>query len=200
VNNSDIPGSPGYGANKYILAIIAFSVPVLWLVISVNKKLVNPLRIIGGGLALILAILVAQPSSQPVAMSFFEASDEINTEASQKTVVAAIQEALERDAEHILCVADYGFPLPDERTAWEAYLCTRWGQSLAPNTIKAPIYEWGLVFLNRLPLSSLEWVRDTYAEENVIVIRFSDPDSQLVAAETWWHKYVHHTWEVITVK
>jgi hypothetical protein len=111
-----------------------------------------------------------------------------------------MQEALEKDAEHILCVADYGFPLPDDRTAWAAYLCTRWGQAVAVNTLKAPISQWSFVFLNRNPLSKMEWVRDTYATDKVIVLRFTDPENPLLAADTWWYQYVHPTWEVITVK
>ena len=193
-------GGPGYGASKYLLTTIAFSIPVFWMAISLDKKSTDTFRLIGVGLALVFAILVVQPDSRPVAVSFLADTQEIDSEASQTGVFAAMQEALEKDAEHILCVADYGFPLPDDRTAWAAYLCTRWGQAVAVNTLKAPISQWSFVFLNRNPLSKMEWVRDTYATDKVIVLRFTDPENPLLAADTWWYQYVHPTWEVITVK
>jgi hypothetical protein len=193
-------GAPGYGASKYLLTSIAFSTPLLWMMISLSRKKINPLRVLAGGLALVFAILVAQPDSQPVATSFMADSQQVNTEASQTGVFAAIQEALDKDADHILCVADYGFPMEDGLTAFDAYLCTRWGQAVAVNKLDAPTSQWSFAFLNRNDFSSNEWVRDTYADENVIVIRFPDPSNPLLVSETWWRQYVHPSWEIVTVK
>jgi hypothetical protein len=193
-------GAPGYGASKYLLTSIAFSTPLLWMVISLSRKKINPLRVLAGGLALVFAILVAQPDSQPVATSFMADSQQVNTEASQTGVFAAIQEALDKDADHILCVADYGFPMEDGLTAFDAYLCTRWGQAVAVNKLDAPTSQWSFAFLNRNDFSHNEWVRDTYADENVFVIRFPDPSNPLLVSETWWRQYVHPSWEIVTVK
>lgn len=191
-------GSPGYGASKYLLTTIGFALPVLWITIMIFRRIVNPLRLIGGGLALVLAILVSQPDSRPVAASFLADSQEVSTEVSQSGVFGAIKEALAKDAEQILCVADYGPPL-DERSSFGAYLCTRWGQAVAVNILDSPTSQWSFVFLDRAPLESLEWVRDTYANDNVVIIRFTDPLKPLLKADTWWYEYVHPSWEVITI-
>jgi hypothetical protein len=194
-------GAPGYGASKYLLTSIAFSIPIFWIAISLSRKITNPLRVIGSGLALVFAILVAQPDSRPVAVSFLADSQEINTEVPQTGVFAAIQEALDKEADHILCVADFGFPLEDGLTAWDAYFCTRWGQAVAVNTLDAPTSQWSFAFLNRNDLSSNEWVRDTYSEENVVVIRFPDPlKPTLEESDTWWYQYVSPSWQIIKVK
>jgi hypothetical protein len=192
-------GAPGYGASKYLLTTVAFSIPVLWMTLSLSKRKANPLRVLVGGIALVFAILVVQPDSQQSARSFLGERPEVSLEASQTGVFAAIQEALDRDADHILCVADYGFPL-DDSIAWDAYFCTRWGQAVAHNKLDAPTSEWSFAFLNRNDFSNNEWVRDTFADENVIVIRFPDPLKPVSIPDTFWYPYVHPSWEVITVK
>jgi hypothetical protein len=194
-------GAPGYGASKYLLTSIAFSIPLLWMTLFLSRKVVTSIKVIVGGVALVFAILVAQPDARPVAVSFLADSQEVNTEVPQTGVFPAIQEALEKDADHILCIADYGFPLEDGQTAWDAYFCTRWGQAVAANKLESPRSNWSFSFLNRAPFSDMEQVRDTHARDNVVVIRFPDPLKPLPEeSETWWFQYVSPSWQVITVK
>lgn len=193
-------GSSGYGASKYLLTSIAIGIPVLWMIMVSYKKIETLLRVIAAGLALVLGVVIFQPDSQPVAISFVSPTPTIDVAAANSGVFKALGDALEQKPDHILCVADYGFPLLDGREAFPAYACTRWGQSLAQNKTDAPGSQWSFVFLNRIPVESMEAVRDSLVGQKVVIIRFPDPSQPLLIADTWWKDYVDDSWQIITVR
>jgi len=193
-------GASGYGASKYLLTSIVIGIPVLWMIIVSYKKIETVPRVIAAGLAIVLGVVIFQPDAQSVAVSFVSPAPTVDVAAAKVGVYKALGEALEKKPDHILCVADYGFPLLDGRQAFPAYACTRWGQSLAQNKTDAPGSQWSFVFLDRIPVESLEAVRDSLVGEKVIVLRYPDPSQPLLIADTWWKDYVDDSWEIITVR
>jgi hypothetical protein len=59
-------GQLGYGATKYLLTTISFSLPVIWLVIVSSIKPIRALSLFVLGLGVIAIVLLAQPDSRRV--------------------------------------------------------------------------------------------------------------------------------------
>jgi hypothetical protein len=189
-------GQPGYGALKYLMTSIAFSMPFLWLVLSMQKPKTDTLLALFTGVSLIYAVIAFQYDSRPVGSSFVTPAQPANVAAAQSGVFLAIEEALSRNPKHIICVTDFESHSIDAEQNTSAYLCTRWSQSLVGDERGQ---EWRFVPLGRLPEESLISVLSDFRDEEVIVIRFSDPDMSVSPEGTWWFEYVAPSWEIISV-
>jgi hypothetical protein len=198
----------GYGATKYLLTSIAFSVPLLWMVISTSKRKPNALTAAVTGFALSFLVFVAQPDHGMVISTGILPVASVANPTSETKVVSAIREGLETNPDHILCLSDKGQPMAVENAQWnayqwEAYLCTRWADSLSANAM----YEgflWRSTMINSYPEETLTQVRDSFREKNVVIIRFEYPPEATNAdsdqVELWWTKYVEPSWRIIAVK
>jgi hypothetical protein len=189
-------GQPGYGALKYLMTSIAFSMPFLWLLLSMQMAKKDIFLALLTGVLLIYAVITFQHDSRPVGSSFVAPTQPANVAASQSGVFPAIGEALRRSPQHIICVTDFETHSPDAGLNSSAYLCTRWSQSLVGDESGQ---EWRFVPLGRLPEESLTGVLEAFREKKVVIIRFPDPDKPVSVEETWWFKYVDDSWEIISV-
>lgn len=193
-------GSFGYGANKYLLTSISFSLPILWLVIIYLRGKVQILTVAGSGLALIFALFIAQPDQQQILNSGVINIGPVNVEDSKTGVFVALQQALDGKPDHVLCVSDSGRPGTEVR--WESYFCTRWGESLA-GADSPEGWTWRTVMINQLPEENLNIVRDSLADREVVIIRFADSenlaDQESGELPLWWEQYVSSSWKVIKV-
>jgi hypothetical protein len=199
-------GTFGYGATKYFLTSITFSLPVFWMVISHSIKGFEKLMLFG--LAMISAVLITVPDTRmvpativaPYLTPFLSPDTASDIESAKSGVYLALSQASEKKPEHLLCVADQGFPAPGQSENMDAYMCTRWAQSITGNETGSA---WRFVQINRASLESLVDFRELVSGSKVIIIRFAtDYDSENNLPEkskTWWGGYVEDSWEVITV-
>ena len=196
----------GYGATKYLLTSIAFSIPVLWMTSVFRKKHPRVLVAIVSGLALSFSVFVSQPDQNLVLSTGVVSINPVSGIPAEAKVVSAISEAIDSKADHILCVSDLGQPMPVEGSQWnpyqwEAYLCTRWADSLSGNASNEG-FMWRSTMINSMPEETLAQVRDTYKNKKVSIIRFDYQASDLDASleqEIWWQKYVDPSWEIVLV-
>lgn len=198
----------GYGATKYLLTSIAFSLPILWMVISLEPKRPKALMATVTGLAALFSIFVAQPDYSLVISTGVLPVASIENPATETKVVSAIRDALETDPDHILCLSDKGQPMTVENAQWnayqwEAYLCTRWADSLSAKAM----YEgflWRSTMINSFPEETLTQVRESFKDKNVVIIRFEYPPEVNSGGtdeeDLWWTKYVEPSWRIIAVK
>jgi hypothetical protein len=201
------PGHAGYGAKKYLITSIAFTIPLLWMLfanLEIKKKM-N--KVLASGLVLLLAIFVFLPDSRQVLDSitfqshggFLKTVTEEDLDYANSGVFAALETALAREPDHIFCVSDYGYPVPGDEQSLDSYFCSRWGQSFTSDESVA----WRFVPLDRMPVSSLDKVRESILNQNVVVIRLQRASDQLSLspdlANTWWANYVDDTWAIIEV-
>jgi len=189
--------SPGYGASKYFLTTISFSLPVLIIVIIHFNKRLDLIRSIALGLVLLFGIVVSQPDARSVAVSVFASNQPAPADPSRQSAVSAIREALEQKPDQIFCTADYGYPALGEEIQMDSYFCTRWAQSIIGDETGG---EWRFVPLNRIPLETLLPVKEAFASKKVVMIRFTDPGRPLLKKDTWWVDYVAESWQIVNVK
>jgi hypothetical protein len=188
--------TPGYGASKYIMVSVAFSMPVFFMLLTRNRFEKGRLvRIIGSGLVVIFAILFVQPDSRATAVSFVTPAPAVNFDNSRVGVFKTIKTALSKNPDHVFCVSDYGFPYYGD-VNMDSYFCTRWAQSLLGDEGGS---EWRFVPLGRIPQESLLPVIETFMNKKVLVLRFSKSDMPLLEKDTWWAPYVDDSWEIIPV-
>jgi hypothetical protein len=190
-------GHPGYGALKYLMTSIAFSVPFLWLALPSQKLKKGNYFALFTGIALIFAVITFQYDSRPVASSFVAPTQPANVAAAKSGVFLALGKALSRNPQHIFCVTDVEPHSPDAEQSASAYLCTRWAQSLVGDEGGQ---EWRFVPLGRMPEESLTPVLEAYKDKEVVIIRFTEPSNPLEIDETWWSKYVDDSWQVVPVQ
>ena len=199
-------GTFGYGATKYFLTSITFSLPVFWMVIAHSIKGFEKLMLFG--LAMISAVLITVPDTRmvpativaPYLTPFLSPDTASDIESAKSGVYLALSQASEKKPEHLFCVADQGFPAPGQSENMDAYMCTRWAQSITGNETGSA---WRFVQINRASLESLVDFRELVSGSKVIIIRFAtDYDSENNLPEkskTWWGSYVDNSWEVINV-
>jgi hypothetical protein len=198
------PGHVGYGAKKYLITSIAFTIPVFWMLLAnlSVEKIMN--RVMASGLVALLATFVFLPDSRQVLDSitfqshggFLKTVTEEDLDYANSGVFAAMETALAREPDHIFCVSDYGYPVPGDEQSLDSYFCSRWGQSFTSDESVA----WRFVPLDRMPVSSLNEVRESIHNEKVVVIRLQRVSDQLSvsdASKTWWAKYVDDSWLII---
>jgi hypothetical protein len=190
-------GSPGYGALKYLMTSIAFTLPILWILSLGPGRKVKTDKILFSGLALVFALITFQDDTRPVATLFATTPPPANVAAAQYGVFAALEHALEMNPEQIFCASDYGAPLPGGELNMNSYYCTRWGQSLVGDENGQ---EWRFVPLGRISEDSLTPVLEDYKDKKVALIRFTDPNNVIPVSDTWWVKYVDPDWKIIEVK
>lgn len=196
----------GYGATKYLLTSIAFSIPALWMTSVFRKKHPRVLVAMVSGLAISFSVFVSQPDQNLVLSTGIVSVHPVSEIPAEAKVVSAISEAIDSKTDHILCVSDLGQPMPVEGSQWndyqwEAYLCTRWADSLSGNASNEG-FMWRSTMINSMPEETLAQVRDTYKDKKISIIRFdyqeSDPDTS-AEEEIWWQKYVDPSWEIVLV-
>jgi hypothetical protein len=197
----------GYGATKYLLTSIAFSIPLLWLVISSSQRRPKSLVAAVTGLALSFSVFISQPDHGIIISAGIIPVASVENPTSETNVVSAIRESLESKPDHILCVSDKGQPMVVENAQWnsyqwEAYLCTRWADSMSGNASNEG-FLWRSTMINSIPEETLAQVRETYKDKKVSIIRFdyedADPNTSSEEEEIWWQKYVDPSWEIIAV-
>jgi len=197
----------GYGATKYLLTSIAFCIPLLWMIISISQRRPSSLTAAVTGLALSFMVFVAQPDHGMVVSSGVLPVTSVASPTAETKVVSAIRDALDKNPDHILCVSDNGQPMAVEGAQWnsyqwEAYLCTRWADSLSANAMNEG-FLWRSTMINSYPEGTLSQVRDSFKDKNVVIIRFEYPaeDSSGVSedVDVWWSKYVEPSWQIISV-
>jgi hypothetical protein len=161
---------------------------------------VQILTVAGSGLALIFALFIAQPDQQQILNSGVINIGPVNVEGSKTGVFVALQQALDGNPDHVLCLSDSGRPGTEVR--WESYFCTRWGESLA-GADSPEGWTWRTVMINQLPEENLNIVRDSLADREVVIIRFADSenlaDQESGELPLWWEQYVSSSWKVIKV-
>ena len=200
-------GSFGYGATKYFLTSITFTLPIMFMVLAESVKSLKMLS--AAGLAIIVAILVTVPFTRmvpaafaaPTITPFLASPTAADIQAANSGVLLALQQAVTLKPDHIFCASDFGFPAPNEEESMESYMCTRWGGALIGNESG---YAWKFVPLNRAPIGTLLGTKDAVQGQSVVLIRIvnqiegntSIPDK----AATWWGKYADKTWDIITVR
>jgi hypothetical protein len=198
----------GYGANKYLLTSIAMSIPVLWLVLILSRKRARTLVSLVTGLALGFGLFIAQPDHGLLLNTGVISISAVQDPTAEQPVVAAIRQALETNPDHILCVSDDGQPMlvegkPWNANQWDAYLCTRWGDSLAGKAGPEG-HLWRSTMINSMPEETLAIVRDTYVDKKVAIIRipgYEEGSSEMkIAEEQWWFQYVSPSWVTFPVK
>jgi hypothetical protein len=171
-----------------------------------RKKHPRVLVAIVSGLALSFSVFVSQPDQNLVLSTGVVSINPVSGIPAEAKVVSAISEAIDSKADHILCVSDLGQPMPVEGSQWnpyqwEAYLCTRWADSLSGNASNEG-FMWRSTMINSMPEETLAQVRDTYKNKKVSIIRFDYQASDLDASleqEIWWQKYVDPSWEIVLV-
>ena len=198
----------GYGANKYLVTSIAMSLPVLWFVLVLSRRRARTLVASVTGLALAFGIFIAQPDHGLLLNTGIISLDTVSSPTAEQPAVSAIRAALETKPDHILCVSDDGQPMvvegkPWNANQWEAYLCTRWGDSLAGKSGPEG-HLWRSTMINSMPEETLAAVRDAYASKEVAIIRFpgyEEGSSEMKEAEDqWWFKYVDSSWTFFPVR
>jgi hypothetical protein len=205
-------GSFGYGAKKYFLTSIAFSLPLIWFVLikEKTKSQLQPILFSATtGLALLLSILAAQVDTRQVAVSVLSETETSflrspSTEDLAKAsagVKGTMKIALEQNPDHIFCVSDYGFPLEDSKISLDSYFCSRWAGSLSADA--GTFGDWRFVPLGQAPVESLQKILDINRNKDVVVIRLLRPEGssarEIPKSETWWIPYVDDSWRVIPV-
>ncbi len=197
----------GYGATKYLLTSVAFSIPLLWLVISSSQRRPKSMVAAVTGLALSFSVFISQPDHGIIISTGIIPVASVENPTSEANVVSAIREALETKPDHILCVSDKGQPMVVENAQWnsyqwEAYLCTRWADSLSANLMNEG-FLWRSTMINSYPEETLAQVKETLKDKKVVIIRFEFPaeDDSDVTEDNglWWEKYVDASWKVISV-
>jgi hypothetical protein len=201
-------GTLGYGANKYLMTSIAISLPVIWISIISSKKGPRALGTVVSGLALAFTVSMSQPDQGLILNTGVVSLAPVTLNQAEPNLVSAIREALDGNPENILCVSDDGQPMIVEGAQWntnqfEAYICTRWADSLSGN-FDGQGHEWRSTMINSRPIETLSTVRDAYKDRNVTVIRFlsstAESTSPLAEEDTWWFEYVDESWSIISVK
>jgi hypothetical protein len=200
-------GAVGYGANKYLLTSIAFTAPLLWLLLLSYTRNLTSKKILVSGLVFLLVISLAQRDSlrvpatifAPSSVGFLVPPSEDNLAGVETGVIKAITTALEDEPDQLFCVSDYGFPAPNEEISMDSYFCTRWGQSLT----SAESGAWRMVPLDREPERDLVRVQKLLMGQHVIVVRLISPPGEQGPmpdpSDVWWQKYVDKSWKIINV-
>ena len=203
-------GGFGYGATKYLLTTICFSLPVLWVFVLDYLKPANFAVISGLGIVLVLSVLMIQPDSRKVPVSivapqltswqFLAPPDLVTPDSGTSAIATALDLAFQADPDHVFCVSDYGVPAQPGEINFSSYFCNRWAGSI--NADKDS-FMWGAVPIGVNAPESLSEFRNKYLGEEVVVVRTANPAEvtapQLDVSETWWGKYVDESWEIIAV-
>lgn len=199
-------GEFGYGATKYFLTSIAFSLPILWMISSNSAKKFGTFSLFG--VSILSAVIVFLPDSRMVPATiaaphltpFLSPEAAADFKSSNSGVYRALSQATSQEPDHLFCVSDFGFPAPGEEVRMESYMCTRWGQSITGDETGLA---WRFVPLNREPVSSLDEINRLFAESDVVVIRLVSGEHSGLSlpkkSETWWGPYVDDSWRIITV-
>jgi hypothetical protein len=194
-------GQFGYGATKYLLTSIAFTIPVLLIPILDAAKQLRLPEVVAFGAVVMLIVLMVQPDSRKVPKDIVISSNKSISE-SRSASVAALVSALSQKPDQLFCVSDYGFPKEKGVENYDSYFCSRWGGSLIGDS--QTLANWRFVPLDRAPIHSLVDAQESAQGEIVIVIRLVKQD--LVGletpppSETWWGEYVGEDWEILRVK
>lgn len=202
-------GTFGYGATKYLLTTIGFSLPLLWTLAVDNLKPTN-FRVVGAaGLVLILSILMLQPDSRKVPAAIvapqltslqFLAPPDPNEESNSAAIAKALARALQSKPDLLICVSDSDLVESGGDVNFDSYFCNRWAGSLIAN--KDP-FLWGAVALGVNPKSSLIDSRADYGHDVVAIVRIPSyeevPKPALDNSETWWWEYADESWKIVQV-
>lgn len=204
-------GQLGYGATKYLLTAISFSLPVFWLVLIHTVRSLRALSAVSLGIVMLSAVLMAQPDSRKIpitiaapsigALEFLDANEKDYLESPNADVISAITKAVSRNPDHIVCASDFGFPAPGGEVNYESYACNRWSRSLLGDESPS---EWAILPLDMTPESSLYAALERYKGKKVVLIRISNPPGgttpRLDVSETWWVQYIDKSWDIITAR
>ena len=200
----------GYGATKYLLTAISFSMPLLWMLAIEKIRPINYRVIAVSGLVLVLLILMIQPDSRKVPAAIvapqltswqFLAPRHLPVHVTQSSAIAsAINGAFEENPDHIFCVSDFGIPVTADEVNFPSYFCNRWVGSLNNDQES---FKWGAIPLGVNNPESLSDLLRNYAADNVTLIRIMKPSGAnakiLDISQTWWFKYTDPSWKIITV-
>jgi hypothetical protein len=203
-------GSFGYGASKYFLTSIAFSTPILWLLFANTKDKVNQRWAIGAGIALLLLLVLIQPDTRKVpatviapeltSWEFLSPQKLTDEQSINYRVSSTLESVLAKKPDHVFCVADYGFPVPNSDITLDSYFCSRWAQSLLADVKGAA---WRLIPLDGASKEELVAIKNEFSNSKVIVIRLTRPSGSITpvlkAEETWWYEFVDSEWDVVEV-
>jgi hypothetical protein len=203
-------GEFGYGATKYLLTAMAFTIPILWLLaVDQLRKDLTLKDLFISGIVLLGVVFAFQPDSRasldtiiaPKSVELLHPVTNKDIQSANSGVVAALVSALSQKPDQLICVSDYGFPEEKGVENYDSYFCSRWGGSLIGDS--QTLANWRFVPLERAPIDSLVDAQESVRGETVIVIRFVKQDaggSEIpLPAETWWGEYVGEDWEITIV-
>jgi hypothetical protein len=207
LNNS---GEFGYGATKYLLTAMAFTIPILWLVtVDQLRKNLTLKDLIISGIVILGVVFAIQPDSRasldtiiaPHSVELLHPVTNKDIESANSGVVAALVSALSQKPDQLFCVSDYGFPEEKGVENYDSYFCSRWGGSLIGDS--QTLANWRFVPLERAPIDSLVDAKKNVRGDTVIVIRLVKQDAggseTSPTTETWWGGYVGQDWQITIV-
>jgi hypothetical protein len=195
-------GDFGYGATKYLLTSIAFTIPILIIPIFEALRKLRFVEVVSFGAMLMIILLMVQPDSRKAPLTFVNYSKQSVLDSRYANVAKSLKQALDQSPDTVFCVADYGLPLQGAEMNLDSYFCNRWAGSLNGDE---SVFIWGSVSLGWSTKDDLLGIKETLEGKNVLVVRLtrpadSDSETETVAVpETWWGKYVNPSWELITV-
>jgi hypothetical protein len=192
-------GQFGYGATKYLLTSIAFTIPVLLIPLYEAVRQLRFVEVVAFGAVLMLIVLMVQPDSRKAPLEFVNLPTNSILESRYASVAKSLKTALDQKPDTVFCVADYGQPLPDAESNFDSYSCNRWAGSLVGDE---SMFIWGFVALGRAPKESLYDTRDRLEGKHVMLVRLTNvsiASEVLDISDTWWAEYVDPSWEIITV-
>jgi hypothetical protein len=194
-------GQFGYGATKYLLTSIAFTIPILLIPIFEAAKQLRSMEVVAIGAVLMLIVLMVQPDTRKVPRDIVISSIQSTPDSRYASVAKSLKKALDQRPDSVFCVADYGLPLPDAELNFDSYFCNRWAGSINGDE---SVFIWGFVTLDWASKEDLAGIKDTLVGKKVIVVRITNGATLgtevTETSETWWAEYVDPSWEIINTE
>jgi hypothetical protein len=192
-------GNFGYGATKYLLTSIAFTIPVLLIPIFEALRKPRFVEVVAFGAVLMLIVLMVQPDSRKVPLTFVNFSKQSVLDSRYLNVAKSLKLALDQRPDTVFCVADYGAPLPGAEINFDSYFCNRWAGSINGDE---SVFIWGFVTLGWVPKENLAGIKETLLGKKVIIVRLTGELNAVPETtgtpKTWWAEFVEPSWDVIS--
>jgi hypothetical protein len=197
-------GSFGYGATKYLLTTISFTLTVIFITGIDSIKSATPKLIATLGVAVAIVILMVQPDSRKVpaaallpnltSWQFLNPNTSSEDDSQYSAIASAINLAMREKPDHVFCVSD-------AEESWSSYFCNRWAGSI---NLDQGSFFWGAIPIGVNPKDSLNEYKNQLGETSVTILRIANPsESGGATTDTtalWWSEYVSPSWKVIDVK
>jgi len=181
-------GDPGYGATKFLLVSICFSIPSLMLALGQSARMRSAVTVFVFGIVSVFSIAVTQREIGTLLNSSIVLSSPLFGSAKIVPEVEAILLAAEQDPDRIYCAS----PAIEVElsTGYAGYLCSRWASSLLGSDDTSAV-TWRYALIGTTPAERIQEPIDSSINEHVIFIQVGDDDEDL---EPWWDPYIPSNW------